>query len=208
MGKDSNGKIIAVFGPDGTGKSSIYELLENSRNEYGLQLEHFHWRPGYLPYKKALSIGAKDTFHEPHRTKSRNVIMSLFLLTYIYLDFVLSYIFILRPKLKRGINIFYERYFYDLVIDQKRYGLNTPYFVRKLLSKLVFAPDFCILLEAPSNIIYARKNELPELEIGIQIVKFRKLLGGRKNTIVLDVSKLSAYECSEELLALLWRGNE
>lgn len=208
MRKDNNGKMIAIFGPDGTGKSSIYEALENSRNKLNLKLEHYHWRPGYLPYKKALSIEVKDKFDVPHEDKSRNVILSLFLLSYIYLDFVLSYIFILRPKMKSGVNIFYERYFYDVVIDQKRYGLNAPYFLRKTFSKLVFSPDYCILLEAPSKIIYSRKKELAETEIDSQIKKFRGLLGDRKNTVVLDVSKLSAHECSDEVLRLFSKRHE
>ena len=201
MFKKNVGKMIAVFGPDGTGKSSIYNALKNSTDS--LVLSHFHWRPGFLPYKKVLKDHRVDRFDKPHNTKIRNTFLSILLLLYIYFDFVFSYIFILRPQLKKGINIFYERYFYDILIDQNRYGLNAPFWLRNFLRKAMFLPDYIILLEAPGDVIYSRKRELSAEKIDEQCYTYRKLLGGHRNTIIFDVLKMSAEDCSKKIISIV-----
>ena len=41
--------FLCVFGPDGCGKSSVFNELDRI---YGPnKIAHFHWRPGLFPYK-------------------------------------------------------------------------------------------------------------------------------------------------------------
>ena len=206
--KNNTGKLIAIFGPDGSGKSSIYQQLKKSCKDKNIKLDHYHWRPGLLPYKKTLRNDNNKSFLSPHESKPRNLFFSLLVLIYIYFDFVLAYIFVLKPKLNKGVNIYYERYFHDILVDQIRYRIKTPFFLRKFLSFFVFNPDKIILLEAPSSIIFRRKQELSEKEILNQILKLKRIFKKNKNLMLLDVSKNSAIECSNKTFNFLFKHHE
>lgn len=208
--KNRKGQLITVFGPDGSGKSTTYLMLKKSCTQKNIILDHYHWRPGLLPYKKRITKNNKNnSFIAPHENKSRNMFLSFLLLLYIYLDFVLGYIFILKPKLNKGINIYYERYFHDILVDQIRYRIKVPFFLRKFLSYFVFNPDRIIILEAPSSVIFGRKQELSEKEITTQITRLKRIFNNNNNNLmILNVSKNNEIECSNKVFNFLFKEHE
>lgn len=95
--KQPKGKLIAVFGPDGSGKSSIYNDLKIYSSRENINLCHYHWRPGLLPYtKKSSFIASSNDFTNPHSQKGRNTLKSILILCYIYFDFLLGYWLLIR----------------------------------------------------------------------------------------------------------------
>lgn len=202
------GQIVAVFGPDGSGKSTIYKTLQQICERNHIKLDNQHWRPGFLPYKRKIwDVNRNESFTKPHSKSLRNSLISIIILIYIYFDFILGYYFILKPKLKKGINIYYERYFYDLLIDPQRYRLSLPRNFLQMLASIVIKPDIIILLEAPSNIIYARKQELTKEEIDRQRTKLDFVFLNKKNVYKIDVYTNDAKSCSFEIFALMKKSN-
>ena len=188
--KFPRGKLIAVFGPDGSGKSTIYHHLKIYCERESINLSHFHWRPGFLPYSTKISIrNSDDGFTNPHFYKGRNTLVSTVILFYILLDFLLGYWFVIRPKLNSGVSIYYERYYHDVLLDEVRYNLSTPRFLRTLFSKFVFEPDHIIILSAPAEIIYARKKELTLDEIIIQQKRLSEVFEYSNKVTVFNVEK-------------------
>ena len=206
---NGNGKILAVFGPDGSGKSTIYKELKLLSEKNNIKVENRHWRPGFFPYKKVFFDETEpELFSTPHSMSPRGRIISFIIAIYIVADFVFGYFFCLRPKLKNGINIYYERYFYDLLIDQKRYRLTLSEGMLRIFASIVIRPDCIVLLEAPTDIIYNRKKEISKEEINRQMLKVRSVFQSSKNVYKLDVLLHDAKACSIQILNVIKKPNE
>lgn len=186
MGKN-RAPIIALFGPDGSGKSTIAGLLVKRFENIGIKTTLMHWRPGLLPYRSHGSKRNEDKFNHPHSTKIRGGIKGILIFFYIFIDFIVGYHFIIRPHLRKGIIVLYERYIYDILVDQKRYGLQVPQPIRKYFTHILPIPDFIILLDAPGDILQARKGELDCNEIERQRSMMNKCLSRFDNFSLVDV---------------------
>ena len=200
---NDRGLLIAVFGPDGCGKTTIFNRLQDDSTKLSKKVIKFHWRPGLLPYKNKISKNTEEfSTLNYSNIKPRNHLYSHILLFFIYLDYLLGYILKIRPKLKQGITIYYERYYYDILIDSKRYGLNVFYNISRVLSKLLPEPDYVILFDAPAYIVNKRKKELSITEIEELRIRYYKELSRYKNFRVYDVFKNSPRTISSLLLRL------
>lgn len=188
------GTFIAIFGPDGSGKSTVLnELKNNIRDQERFKISNYHWRPGILPYKKKINSN-NDSFSLPHNTKSKSILISLLTLIYIYIDFLLGYLIFIYPKLRSGNIVYYERYFYDILIDEKRYGSNTPFKLRLFFAKLIPRPSIIVLLTAQPLTIYSRKKELSINTIEKQLLDMKKILPNFQKVIEINVGLLSPSE--------------
>lgn len=158
------GHLIALFGPDGTGKSTTADLLEDMCRNNGIKTYRHHWRPRILPSLKKVNNIDYDV-SRPNDQLSRSWLVSLGVCVYIYLDFLVAYIVKFRPLLREGAIIIYERYYYDLLFHPKRYKLRSIGFMAKLLTSITPCPNLIVLLSGEPSVILARKPELPLAEI-------------------------------------------
>ncbi len=55
----------------------------------------------------------------------------------------------------------FDRYLIDTVIDPKRYRYQGPSWVLRTVWRVVPKPDLVILLDAPAEVLHARKQEVP-----------------------------------------------
>jgi len=203
---NNRGLLIAVFGPDGCGKTTNFNRLHDDSTKLSEKVIKYHWRPGLLPYKNQMSKNIeKSPTPNYSNIKPRNHLYSHILLLYIYIDFLLGYILIIRPILKQGITIYYERYYYDILIDSKRYGLNIFYNISRVLSKLLPKPDYVILYDAPAYIVNKRKKELSITRIEELRIRYYKELSRFQNFKVYNVFKNSPKTISSLLLRLIHR---
>jgi len=62
-----------------------------------------------------------------------------------------------------------ERYYYDFLIDKKRYRLQLPFNLEKMILPLIPKPDIVITFSGPSELIYSRKQEIDQREIDRQV---------------------------------------
>ena len=200
--------MIALFGPDGSGKSTVAEIMMKRYQEVGAQSIRMHWRPGFLPYRNFNCHREKKKFTNPYSTKTRGGIKGLLIFFYIVIDFILGYYFVVRHLLRNDTVVIYERYFYDILVDQKRYGLLIPISIRTFANHFIPVPNTIILLDASGKILNARKGELENTEIERQRMMMKKYLQRFDGFHLVDVTTSSPNEVADCVLRIAnqqWR---
>lgn len=181
----SNTFMIAIFGPDGSGKSTIADLLEDRLITQNRKVTRYHWRPRLLA---SLNKGEPGSHSAPDSLKERNNFLSIVCYIYFALDFILLR---LRYRKKTGATpevIVYERYFYDILFHPRRYKLKSFPLIARQLCKLVPRPDLIVYLTGDSTIIHNRKPELTCSEIERQIKMMQNVLPTLGNSTRHDVT--------------------
>jgi thymidylate kinase len=181
------GLMIVMLGPDGSGKSTIAETVmdklsptfEKEKSRY------FHWKPSV--FRSRASSSAPVT--NPHEKPTRNLFVSTLYLLYHWLDFILGSQLLLRPILFRNSLVVVDRYFLDLFVDPKRYRLNLPNWLLKTAYRFIMKPDLVIVLEAPSEVLQQRKQEVPLDETERQRKAYLDLAKQLPNSHVIDASQ-------------------
>lgn len=157
---------MALFGPDGTGKSTTAGYIEALCKERGLITHHYHWRPRLLP---SLNVGTSEIdVSRPDELIPRSWIISLVTYIYFFCDFFFAYFIKLRPLIMKGDIILYERYYYDILFHPRRYRAQEIRFIAEILARLVPRPDRIVLLYGEPSVISNRKPELSLKEISRQ----------------------------------------
>tara|TARA_B110000238_G_scaffold201212_1_gene256270 strand:- start:4134 stop:4745 length:612 start_codon:yes stop_codon:yes gene_type:complete len=201
---NKNNFFLCVFGPDGSGKSTVYSELVKIYNPD--KISHFHWRPGLFPYKSKKSKGFVSAFNNPHQVKTKSLIKSFLILLYIYLDFVFGYFFKVKNKYREI--IYYERYFYDLIVDQKRYGIKVNPSIINFFSYFVKKPDLIIILDADSKILIERKQELSLKEIERQRILYKNSITKFSKSLIINVENKTPKEVVEIILKTIKKNCE
>jgi len=98
----------------------------------------------------------------------------------------------------KGLLILFDRHYYDLLVDYKRYRYKRPLRMIKLLAKLIPRPDLVILLDAEPEVFYTRKQEVSFQEVSRQRKAYLKLVNGLSNGWVVDASR-SLEEVADEV---------
>lgn len=166
-----NGFSFSITGPDGSGKTTIIEGVEQQITRVYREVSYNHFRPTVIPriaelFKKTgLKKEVDDDYSKPHRGKKTSVLSSIFRLFYYIVDYIIGYYKIVKPVLvRRGVVIF-DRYFTDIISDSKRSQINLNYkavfFMRRLVPKMNY--NFIIFVNP--EIILKRKQELTKSQI-------------------------------------------
>jgi thymidylate kinase len=177
------GALVLLVGPDGCGKSSLARRLVEAWRPILGAAETFHLRPRLEPTTRRTFTVAAD----PHGTAPRGALMSIAKLGFLLGDYVLGYPAAVRPILRKGGLALFDRYAFDLVADPVRFRYGGPMRLARWLTRLVPQPDLSLLLDAPAELLHARKPELPLATIEALRQAYRRTLGAR--AIVLDASR-------------------
>ena len=177
--------MVAVMGPDGSGKSSVLRRAEDELGKTLHQLRLFHWYPRFFGFAQL----QRGPVLDPHGRLPRGSFMSIAKLLFMVIDWNLCYwIRLARLRAKNTVLIF-DRYYLDLVVDPRRYRFRGPGWLVKLVGKFILQPDVCILLDAPAEVLQARKQEVTIEESARQRDAYRQIVGGMKNGVILDASQ-------------------
>jgi len=182
-GMSSDGLVIALCGPDGTGKTTLAAGLEERLPGETLQLHH---RPEFLPYP---GVDESRDFTEPYALPPRGRARSISKAVYLYLDWLLAWVFRIRPWTRNRGSVIIQRPWPDLRVDPHRYRLDVPDWLLRWLGHLMPAPDISFLLTAPPEVIRARKGELTISQIHDQAKAWVDVLGRTAGTVEVDVSR-------------------
>jgi hypothetical protein len=195
------GIFVVVMGLDGSGKSTLIRLarhdiecLIQKKTEY----RHFH--PNLLPSlsklagRRNMQIGP---VRNPHSKVPSGIVGSLARVAYYTLDFVIGYWVLIYPLLVKSPTIFFfDRYFYDYLIDPIRYRINVPRWLIGIFEKVIPQADLIIMLKPDLQTFYIRKPELPLNELNCQSGRMYEFAKKYKNAVWIDSSgKIEAAKC-------------
>jgi thymidylate kinase len=160
-----SGVVIAILGVDGAGKSTLIDAILpilNAATHNAVVVQHL--RPTLLPPlarlkgKKRLPPGP---VLEPHGSTPSGTLGSLFRLVYLTIDYLIGYWLWTRPQVaKQPTVVIFDRYAYDMALDQRRFRIRLPSRVAWWFAALVPKPDLIICLHGNPEVIVARKQEL------------------------------------------------
>jgi len=184
-----SGCWITMLGPDGSGKSSLIEALTDVSRLAFRRIISYHLRPRLLRRGNG-DPGGKVT--DPHGKPARSLGASLAKLALFWCDYVGGYWLRIRPQMVRSTLVIFDRYYHDLLVDPKRFRSKAPYWITFLVGRLLPVPDLVFILDAPPEVLEARKREVSVEECTRQREAYKKLaeeLQRRTRTVVIDTSR-------------------
>jgi thymidylate kinase len=185
---------VAVVGPDGSGKSTLARSLPGACSGLFRRDALFHWRPDVLPRPGAFVRSPLGDPSRPHDRKPHSKAISTALLLYFWTDFFVGSWTRFYPLKARTGLVVVERGWWDVLVDPRRYRLDAPPTLVKILGRLLPAPDLTLVCEAPVAVVIARKNELGGDELSRQTWAWRSL-----GTSLSEASFLDASASPEEM---------
>ena len=173
---------IAILGSDGSGKSSLVKMVVHrfASCPYA-NVESFHWRPRVI----ARTLGA-ELVTDPHRRPCRGLIGSVLSLVVLTADWLVGYWTELVHLRAKGAMLVFDRMYFDLVVDPKRYRYGAGPWLARALWRILPKPDLVFLLDAAPEVVWDRKQEVALPELARQRQAYRALIGQLPGGQVLD----------------------
>jgi thymidylate kinase len=178
------GLWVAFYGPDGAGKSSVIERVEARLAPAFRRTARYHLRPHF----GRRSTHGRTPVTEPHGQPARGWLGSLAKAAYWFLDATLGYWFRIRPQLVRSTLVVFDRYIDDLGVDPRRYRFAAPAWIAEALRRATPRPDVTVVLDAPADVLRARKVEVSRAESERQRGAYRALADRTRGALVVDAA--------------------
>lgn len=178
------GYFVAVLGPDGVGKSTMLEHVERELAPAFRRTARYHLRPRFGRAK-----GADIVCTNPHAPPSYGIVRSTAKLVLWWADYTIGFARAVLPRLLGSSFVLFDRYYYDLTVDPRRYRYGGPISLAQAVGRLIPRPDLVVVLDAPAVTVRARRKELPLDEIVRQRQAYRRLVEAAPNACVIDASR-------------------
>jgi thymidylate kinase len=175
---------VVLLGADGAGKSTVLEAVRESVAPAFRLTRACHLSPAL--FRRRSQAGPVT---DPHGQPPRSFIGSIVKAGYWLFDYTVGYHFIVRPALVRSSLVLFDRYLVDALVDSRRYRYGGPRSLLRLIWKLVPKPDLVILLDAPAEVLQARKQEVPFVESMRQREAYREIVERMPNGHIVDAAQ-------------------
>ena len=227
------GLMVAFLGVDGAGKSAVIARVSLDLGPAFENIKQYHKRtfPSAIEWTKRYLLRARpgeleeegvpahkdggglsydspaqppSELHDPHALPPRKLMVSLAKLGFTWGNYTLAgYVADIYPHLIRSTLVLLDRCYHDLLVDPKRYRYGGPAWVARAVGWFIPRPQLVVLLDAPPDVLYSRKRELPFEEIARQREAYLELTRNLSNGYVVDASKpLDEVVASVERLIL------
>ena len=186
-GNGARGAVVSVVGPDGVGKSTLIDSLAAGalQGRRTMRIRNV----GLLPRRTVPQVPVT----EPHKDPPYPPLVSLAKVAYVYTDYLLGWFLRVRPFVRNGGWVILERGWWDMAVDPTRYRMRLPSGLMWHLGRALPNPDLLLILEAPAEVVFERKKELPIEELRRQLETWRERLPSSQPRTFLDAS-LPAHE--------------
>ncbi len=180
------GLCVAFLGPDGAGKSSVIKAVPNALAGAFNRTTCYGFAPGVLSWLRP----PDGPNVRPHAAPSRSRLISVMrALCYWFVYYLLCYRVVLRLHLAHSTLVLHDRHLLDAIVDPKRYRYSGPACLLRLIWWFVPKPDLIILLDAPPEVLQARKQEVPLQESERQRKAYRLLVEPMSNGFIVDAAR-------------------
>ncbi|WP_193210824.1 glycosyltransferase [Luteolibacter marinus] len=166
---------VAVLGPDGSGKSTVVEGLTAALAARRLKVEMLHWRPQLL-WNAASVPGGIVT--DPHAKPPRGMVVSAAKLFFLGAEWWVAHLGRLRHFRAKDRIVVSDRYYGDLLVDQRRYRYGAPLSWARAAFRAYPKPDRVVFLLTDAATIRARKQEVTPEELDRQLKAYRDYAAG------------------------------
>ena len=173
--------IVSFMGVDGSGKSTLIELLRKKLKNKFRKIKYIHLRP-YL-----ILLDKSTVQSNPHNSKATWPILLNFIRILYWLIIYRLFFYLFANN--SGQLIIFDRYAHDLMIDPIRYKFNLPKGITNFILNLFPNPSLWIVLNTPIKVLEKRKKELPTKELKKQIRSYLNFAKRRKNSIVVNTNQ-------------------
>jgi thymidylate kinase len=181
----SSGLWIALYGPDGAGKSAVAARLATELAPLfsGLQLHHLR-----VPLWSSKRPTAVVT--APHARPPRGFALSCLKLFYMFAQSWLAHLLRVLAWVTRGELVLLDRYFLDYVVDPQRYRLPASTVrLASLLGKLAPQPDIQFVLDVRGEELQRRKPEVSLAESKRQRGEYAARIAHLSNASLVDADR-------------------
>jgi thymidylate kinase len=173
---------IVILGPDGAGKTSVIQGLIGRLDQAGRIVTMRHLKP-FLVISQRGEDGSVVV--DPHGKPPRSALSSLAKIFVWLLEEWYANLF----QDTRKTLLICDRYYHDLLVDPKRYRYGGPAWAAKVVGKLMPQPELWILLDAPTEVLQARKQEVPPEETARQRLAYLTFVRKQKKHVIVDASQ-------------------
>lgn len=182
------GVSIAFIGPDGAGKTTVIRSISSRMNHLCPRnmFRQMYWRPFLLPelnkfvrLRKPITFNydSTDFFYFRQRQVGGGVhkkIVYMIKFIYYWLDFIIGF-FKIIPITSRGGVVCFDRYYHDQLVYPERFGFSLNRRLMSFMAKFIYKPDLEFVLCPSSEILLARKQEMPPEEVQRQVSEYKQI---------------------------------
>jgi len=171
--KPETGLIVALLGPDGAGKSSIIQALEDRlRGVFPRFVVH-----GFAPGILSCFHPPQGVNERPHAAPPRSYIVSVLrAVLYWFVYYQIHYRPVVHFSLAHSTLVIHDRHLIDAVVDPQRYRYSGPASLIRAIWRSIRQPNLIVLLDVPADVLQQRKQEVPAEESARQREAYRSLL--------------------------------
>ena len=191
----ANINIIAIIGPDGSGKTTFSNQLTKKLSEKKILFKYFHLKPN-------ISRNKTNPVTNPHNQVPRSKIFSFLKICYWLIFFRIFFFLMYFSQIRLFI---FDRYPHDILIDKIRYRFNLNLELTKFILKLFPKPFLWINMTGNENQIWNRKKEVNFKVLKSQIHEYKRFVKNKKfinvcsfkkheKTINIILNKLKLYD--------------
>ncbi len=174
---------IALFGPDGSGKSTLANRLAASMTCGAEVIEVRHLKPEIFFKSRRMEVGPVTT---PHGKPPRSAITSIAKVLVWALELWLDR---MKPR-RSGVTLtIWDRYYHDLFVDPIRYRYGVSIGFARFVGRFIPQPDVALFLDAPTEVLRGRKQEVSKEETTRQLVAYEHLASSFVRACVIDVDR-------------------
>ena len=151
-------------------------------NSHGGVAEMRHLKPRIVMRRRGETVTINPNPHEqiPRSTLTSIAKISVWLLEEWYAALFLE---------KRTTLLICDRYYHDLLIDPIRYRYGGPMWIARLVGKFMPQPGLWVLLDAPAEVLQARKQEVSFNETVRQRQEYMNFVCKQRKHVIVDASK-------------------